>query len=559
MSSLNIEFFKKNQDKFLFIPLGGCNEIGMNLNLYYNQGKFLIIDCGIGFTSGTIPGVDIMLPSIDFLNKHSSMIEALVITHIHEDHIGAVPYLWEKLNCRIYATKLAGRFLKEKLSDRHFGQDVPIYNIIPNKQIKIGSFDIEVVGITHSVPEMQGVFIDTPYGKIFHTGDWKLDKKPVVGEESNLKRIKEISKLGVHSMMCDSTNIFNKGSSGSEGDLEKELVNAVKEYRDSCVFLSTFASNIARMQTIINVAKKTKRKLVVAGRSIERIIDVARDSGYLLEDVFFDQRDFSSLARHEVIVVCTGCQGEELAALTKIAQNENKNIQMKKGDVVMFSSKIIPGNEKKILSLYNKLALLDVEIVTEKTHYIHVSGHPNRDELEKMYSIVNPMVAIPVHGEPAHIREHCKFAKEIGIKKTHRAKNGDVIEICENGVKKIGTISSGYKIVDGIVLRDIGSRVIKEREILSSSGILLCKVLDGKSGKVDVEIQTYGFLDSNEDKSYFMLIKQSVYEIVKSKFDLLQSGDLVVNENEFYESMQKTICKMCERKIQKSPLVRFIR
>jgi len=555
VSSLNIDFFKKNEDKFFFIPLGGCNEIGMNFNLYYTKGKFLLIDCGIGFTSGTVAGVDIMLPSSDFLNKYSDMIAGMVITHIHEDHIGAVPYLWQKLDCKIYATKLCANFLKEKLSDKEFRQDVPVQIIKSSQKFNIGPFELEPVGITHSVPEMQGLFISTPYGKIFHTGDWKLDKKPVVGLESDLKRIKELSKEGVHSMMCDSTNVFNPGHSGFEGDLEKEIVKAINEYKHSCVFLTTFASNIARMQTIVNVAKKTKRKIVIAGRSIDRIIGVARDSGYLLDDVFLDSRDFTSLKREQAIVLCTGCQGEELAAMTKIAENQNRNIQIRKGDVVMFSSKIIPGNEKKILALYNKLALLDVEIVTEKTHDIHVSGHPNRDELKRMYEVVKPMVAVPVHGEPAHLREHCKFARELGINKTYRAKNGDVVEIYKEGVRKAGTVSSGYKLVDGNIIRDIGSKVIKEREILSNAGIVLCKVIPLKGQELDVELLCYGFLDSVEDKSLMLILKQYATDAVRAKMSTVAKS---TPKDELFDAIQRSIVKFCEKRFQKSPLVKLV-
>jgi ribonuclease J len=553
-SYLGIDFFNANPKKFCFIPLGGANEIGMNFNLYFHNGKFLLIDCGIGFAGGEINGVDVVLPNIDFLVKNKIKLSGIVITHIHEDHIGAIPYMWDRLRCRIYATKLAAEFLREKISDCYFKKEVEVKIIDSSKPVSIDGFHMDLVGITHSVPEMQGIFIDSPYGKIFHTGDWKIDKHPVAGEETDFKKIKELSKNGVYAMVCDSTNVFNDGYSGSEGDLEKEFIKLVKDYQDGCVFITTFASNIARLHTISNVAKKTGRKLFISGRSIERIVKVAKKSGYLDECVeFLDQRDFSSVPRYNAIVICTGCQGEELASLTKIASGQSKYVNIKKGDVVLFSSKVIPGNDKKIFSIYNMLALLNIDVITEKTNKIHVSGHPNREELRKMYSVVKPEYAIPVHGEPAHLREHCLFAKQIGIKNTCRVKNGDVFEFGEKGIKKIGVVKNGYDVVDGTIVRSKESIVLKERDVVAKSGIFICVLRELKKD-IDIEILSDGFLNPKEDKGIFYTLKQNVIDLIH---DLVKAGALH-DKAHFCDSLQKSIAKLCLRKTGKAPLVKIL-
>ncbi len=551
---LGIDFFEKNPNKFFFIPLGGANEIGMNFNLYCQNGKFLLIDCGIGFAGGEINGVDIVLPNIDFLLKHKIKLSGIVITHIHEDHIGAIPYIWERLKCRIYATKLAAEFLREKLAEKHFKKEVEIKIIDDKKTLHIDGFSMDFVGITHSVPEMQGLFLNTPHGKIFHTGDWKIDKNPVAGDETDFKRIKELSKDGVLAMVCDSTNVFNEGYSGSEGDLEKEFVKLVKDYEDGCVFVTTFASNIARLHTLSNVARRTGRKLFISGRSIERIVKVAKKAGYLDDCVeFLDQRDFSSVPRYKALVICTGCQGEELASLTKIASGQSRYINIKKGDVVLFSSKVIPGNDKKIFSIYNRLALLNIDVVTEKTHKIHVSGHPNREELKKMYSVVKPWYAVPVHGEPAHLREHCSFAKQIGIENTCRVKNGDVFEISSKGIKKAGVVKNGYDVVDGTIIRAKESVVLGQRDILAKSGVFICILRELKKD-IDIEIISDGFLHPKEDKNLFYTLKQNVIDLV---VDSVKAGALN-DRNYFCDSLQKTLLKLCIRKTGKDPMVRVI-
>jgi ribonuclease J len=550
---------KDHSNDFLFLPLGGSNEIGMNFNLYYKDGKWLIIDCGIGFADEDIPGVDIMTPKLDFFTQYKPDISGIIITHIHEDHIGAIGYLWSFLKCPIYVSKIGKEFLIHKLRERGIDyQKLEIHEFEENanKDIQIGPFTVEMVGITHSVPEMAAVKIKTPYGNIFHTGDWKLDKNPVVGNVSNLKRIKEIGSEGVYAMICDSTNIFNEGWSGSEGDLEKSLYKIIKE-RKGRVLISTFASNIARLETISSVAKKLGRHIVISGFSLNRITKIAQKCGYLQDYDFLDAREARGFNKDKLLILCTGCQGETNASLTKIANNAHPYIELEEDDTVIFSSKIIPGNDKRIYSVFNKLILRDVNIITEKDHLVHVSGHPNRDELKKMYSIVKPKFAIPVHGEQYHIFEHANFAKELGVKDSVRVKNGDVLAFKEDGVEKVGVVDSGRMCIDGLQLRDLESKILQERLIISKSGIVIVNVVvnSSKSLVLAPVISCVGFLDEFEDKiiykDFITLSRKEIENIIKS---FNEKGR--IPENEISKMIINATSRIANQLTAKDPFIK---
>jgi ribonuclease J len=498
---------KQHREDFLFLPLGGSNEIGMNFNLYHKDGKWLVIDCGIGFADENIPGIDITTPKIDFLVKHKPDICGLIITHIHEDHIGGVGYLWEFLRCPIYVSKIGKEFVSHKLRERGINpEELKIYEFEENanKEINIGPFSVEMIGITHSVPEMSAVKIRTPFGHVFHTGDWKLDKNPVVGPESNLKRIKEIGNEGVYAMVCDSTNIFSEGWSGSEGDLQKSLTKLIKDQKGR-VLITTFASNIARLETIASVAKKLGRNIVISGFSLSRIVDISKRCGYLQEYDFLDAREARGFNKDKLLILCTGCQGETNASLTKIANGTHNYIELEEDDTVIFSSKIIPGNDKRIYSVFNKLILKNVNIITERGNEVHVSGHPNREELKKMYSLVKPRFAVPTHGEQYHIFEHANFAKELGVEQSYRIKNGDVMAFRKEGIVKVGAVENGKMCVDGLLLRDSESAVLKERVILANSGIVIATIIINSAGNLVFAptFETPGFLEEDEDKEIF--------------------------------------------------------
>jgi ribonuclease J len=524
---------KQYKNELLFLPLGGSNEIGMNFNLYHKDGKWLIIDCGIGFADEDIPGIDITTPKIDFLIKNKPDICGMIITHIHEDHIGAVGYLWEYIKCPVWVSKIGKEFLINKLKER--GVDIETVKIHEfeeniNKEINIGPFTVEMIGITHSVPEMAAVKIRSEFGHIFHTGDWKLDKNPVVGNVSNTKRIKEIGKEGVYAMICDSTNVFSEGWSGSEGDLQKSLGKLIKD-QPGRVLITTFASNIARLETIAAVAKKHGRNVVIAGFSLHRMVQIAQKCGYLQGYDFLEPREAKGFNKDKLLILCTGCQGETNAALTKIATGIHRDIELESDDTVIFSSKIIPGNDKRIYAVFNKLILKDIKIITEKGNSVHVSGHPNRGELKEMYGIVKPKFAVPVHGEQYHIFEHAEFAKSLGVKEAYRVKNGDVLAFRKDGIEKIAVVPHGKMCVDGLLLRDSESKVLKERIMLANSGFVYVTVVVNSGGNLVFSplIDTTGFLDDFEDKEIYQDFETQVKQQVKH---IIGTTDSVENQSD---------------------------
>ncbi len=467
---------KKHQNDLLFLPLGGSNEIGMNVNLYHLDGKWLMVDCGVGFASD-VPGIDMLAPDLSFIKSHKKNLLGIVVTHIHEDHLGSIQYLWRDLEVPVYASKLAANFLRAKLEEYKLDKQVPIRIIDSTKDLEIGPFKIEFLGLTHSVPEMKALIVKTPKGNILHTGDWKFDPNPVVGEVSNKERIKEMGDAGKFlAVICDSTNAISSGHSKSEGDLYHSLKLLV-EGRKGLVGITTFASNIARIHTIAKIAKEVGRKIVLAGFSLHRIYEVGKKSGYFMEEFeFISDREMKFYNKKDILVICTGCQGEPLAAAKKIATDTHPSIRFTVGDLMIFSSKIIPGNEKKIFSLFDALAKKQIDVMTEKDHFVHVSGHPSQDELREMYELAKPKIAIPVHGEFLHTKTHAELAKECGVTKTIQIENGLAVRLQEENFQSesyiAGFVKSGYFGVDGKQLLDLKGEVIRERRKLQNSGLV---------------------------------------------------------------------------------------
>ena len=463
---------KSHHQDLLFLPLGGANEIGMNLNLYHLNGKWLMIDCGVGFAYD-VPGISMMVPDISFLQQIKKNLLGLVITHIHEDHLGAVVHLWPELQTPIYASNFAINFLQSKLSETKFAKEVPLHKIT-GKNLKLNPFELEFIGLTHSVPEMQAVLIKTQVGNILHTGDWKLDPDPVVGKPSDLATIKAYGDNNqILAMVCDSTNAINTGHSRSEGELYMSLKSLMLN-RQGIIGVTTFASNLARIHTIAKIATEIGRKVILAGFSLHRLYEVGKKSGYDFENChFISERELKLYNKNEVLVICTGCQGESMAAVRKIATNSHPVIHFSKGDLMIFSSKIIPGNEKKIFELFDLLAKKQIDVMTEKDHFVHVSGHPSQAELRIMYDLAKPQIAIPVHGEFIHTKTHCELALECGVPKIIQAENGLVIKINSqnpNSSASVGFVKSGYLGVDGKQLLDLNCEIIRERKKLQDSG-----------------------------------------------------------------------------------------
>lgn len=538
--------FSKHKDELLFVPLGGSNEIGMNLNLYTIGGKWLMVDCGIGFAGDGLPGVDIVVPDISFIAERKDDLLGLVITHAHEDHLGAVPYLWRDLECPIYTTPFTAAFLKHKVSEMGAGKKPKIHEMACGGSVEIGPFAIELIELTHSIAEMQAVAITTKKGVVLHTGDWKFDDKPLVGNVSDEDALKRYGDGNVLAMVCDSTNVFEEGSSGSEGEVREHLVELIKKCPKRVV-VSTFASNLARVVTLIHAAEESGRMVALAGRSLYRVVDAAKEAGYIRDDMeFINERDIMNLPREDMLVICTGCQGEPRAALNRISRNDHPNIRLQPGDTVVFSSRKIPGNETRINAIHNRLVEKRVEVITDRHYYIHVSGHPARDELKKMYSLVRPRIAIPTHGEARHLHEHAKLAASLGVRETVEAHNGAVVWLEEGEASIIGKVHSGYIAIDGSSLIPTDGDVIRTRRKLRDDGAVFLSIALDKNDDLasPIQLAAPGILDAKEDAELLAEYLSEVTDIVvnmkkKSGLDAVKEAARLVIRRSFKRDLDK--------------------
>jgi ribonuclease J len=489
------------EKELLFLALGGSAEIGMNVNLYGSNGKWLMVDLGMTFSGDQYPGVDLVFADLEFIEERTKDLLGIVLTHAHEDHIGAVPYFAGELGVPLYATSFTADLVQRKLVEAGLDGSVKL-NIIEEDHgnINLGPFSITYVPLAHSIAEGNALKIDTPYGRIFHTGDWKLDEEPIIGTPTTEEELVAIGDEGVDFLVCDSTNAFNPQPSGSEGAVYRGLMKEVAKHEGKRVLVTTFASNVARLQTLGDVAKETGRQLCVAGRSLDRIIEVAQDNGYL-ED-FPEPVDFDtamSLPRGEVLIIATGGQGEPRAALARIA-DENHPIELVSGDVVLFSSRQIPGNEISIGIVQNQLAARGIVMVTDRQSEIHVSGHPGRPELEALYSWLRPDVLVPVHGEMRHMQEQGRLGINSGIPKAVVQRNGEVVRLAPGEPGKIAEVHAGRLVLDGDIIAAANGESIAMRRRIAREGAMAV-VLDG-SGYVAIE--TWG-LPLEEDMPDFIL------------------------------------------------------
>ena len=513
---------KKHFDDLLFLPLGGANEIGMNVNLYHLNGKWLMVDCGVGFAYD-IPGVDMMTADISFIKTHRHNLVGIILTHIHEDHMGAVQYLWEELRAPVYATNFGANFLRTKLEEFKLDKKVPIHVIDGTRELDLNPFKIEFIGLTHSVPEMQALLIKTHKGNVLHTGDWKFDPNPIIGDISQKETIKAYGQRGeILAVVCDSTNAISPGHSRSEGELHESLKSLIVG-RQGLVGVTTFASNIARIHTIARIAKEVGRKIVLAGFSLHRLYEVGKKSGYFLEEFdFISDREMKFFNKNEILVIATGCQGEPMAATRKIATDTHPTIRFTKGDLMIFSSKIIPGNEKKIFELFDELAKKQIDVMTEKDHFVHVSGHPSQEELREMYDLARPQVAIPVHGEFLHTKTHCEIAADCGVPRTLQVENGLVVKIDKDNPlnsQKVGFVKSGYIGVDGKQLVDLKSEVLRERKKLQFGGVVYISFACDEALNIlsKIRINCIGSYDLKADHEAEEMIKKEIHIFLKHK------------------------------------------
>ncbi len=469
-------------DELLFLALGGSGEIGMNVNLYGCRGKWLMADLGLSFADPAYPGIDIVLPDLAFIEKRTEDLLGLVVTHGHEDHIGAIPYMALDLGVPIYATRFTAGLIHAKLEEEGLTDRVTVKIVKEGEPLKLGPFSVEWVPLAHSIPEMNALLIETPYGRVFHTGDWKLDDKPVIGEPASADALKSIGRQGLLALLGDSTNVFNPEPSGSESSVRADLERFVGE-ADKRVLITTFASNAARLQTLGQVAVATGRQVCVAGRSLDRIIKIAKAAGYLLDfppTVDFDEA--MRLSPKDLMIIATGGQGEARAALSRIAHDSHK-LKLSEGDTVLFSSKQIPGNEEAIGIVQNALATRNIRMVTERQAHIHVSGHPGRPEIEALYGWLKPEIVVPVHGERRHMAEHARFAASLGVPRTLVQVNGDVVRLAPEGPKIVGHERAGRLVLDGDVILSANGTTMNERRKLAANGLVSVAIAVDKAGK----------------------------------------------------------------------------
>jgi ribonuclease J len=456
-------------NELLFLALGGSGEIGMNVNLYGTQGKWLMVDCGITFGDANYPGVDVILPDLQFIEERLDDLLGIVLTHGHEDHIGALPYFAADLGVPLYATPFTAGLIYGKLEEEGITDKVELNIVKEDGPFTVGPFTMTYTPLAHSIPEGNAILIETPYGKVFHTGDWKLDESPALGGASTAAELTAIGDQGVLALVCDSTNVFNPEASGSEIDVRKGLDEVVAAIKGR-VLVTTFASNAARLQTLGEVAEDTGRQLCVAGRSLDRIIRVAKATGYLRD--FPQTIDFDtamSLPPNQVMIVATGGQGEPRAALNRIAEDTH-TLKLHAGDTVVFSSRQIPGNEIAIGKIMNTLAGKGVEIITDRQAFVHVSGHPGRPELAEMYRWIRPEIILPVHGEVRHMHEQARFAKEQGVPQAITQVNGDIWKLAPGKPKQVGNAPVGRLVLDGDVILPADGTTINERRRIALYG-----------------------------------------------------------------------------------------
>ncbi len=535
------------KNELLFCGLGGSGEIGMNVNLYGCQGKWVMVDLGITFADPQYPGVDVILPDLSFIEDRIDDLLGIVITHGHEDHIGSLPYLAEDLGVPIYATPFTMGLIRGKLEEEGIANRVKLKMIPMGGNFQLGPFGFTFVEMSHSIPEANALLIDTPYGRVFHTGDWKLDKNPVIGNPTTPEGFMAIGDKGVDVLVCDSTNIFNTTASGSESTVRKGLFEEVTKAKGR-VMITSFASNAARLHTFGEVAKETGRKLCVTGRSLDRIIKVARATGYLKDfPDTISPDEAMRLPKNKVLIIATGGQGEERAALARVANGQH-TITLEADDTVIFSSKQIPGNEVQIGRIQNTLAAKGIRMITERQAHVHVSGHPGQPELAQMYDWLRPDVLVPTHGEMRHMMEHARFGLEQGIPRAIVQSNGDIIRLAPKGPAKIGNATVGRLVLDGDVILPADGATLSERRKLAINGQISVGVALGKDGRMvgQPQVRVQG-VPVEEDRAAF------IADAVQAAADTVRGGKR--ESEKMREQIRLAVRKVAKRWTGKQPIV----
>ena len=483
----------KGGDELVFMALGGLGEIGMNVYLYgfgpERSRQWLMVDLGITFPHEAEPGADVVLPDLRFIIGEKQALAGLVLTHAHEDHIGAVIDLWPQLNCPIYATPFTAGMLKTKMGEYGKGMRLPITEVPLGGRVAVGAFDVEFVSMAHSIPEPSGLAIRTPAGLVFHTGDWKFDDAPLVGLPPDITKLKALGDEGVLAMVCDSTNAMREGRSPTETEVARSLAKVISN-APRRVAVTTFASNVARIRAVADAARETGRTLVVAGRALHRVIQVAIETGYLPENFnYLDQQRFDDLGADKVLLLCTGSQGEPRAAIARISEDQHPDISLDRGDLAIFSSRTIPGNEMSVGKVQNALARRGVDLITDNEALVHVTGHPRRDELRDIYTWMRPQIVVPMHGEARHLKENAKLARACGVSETHIMTDGEMLRLWPDPRGIIDEAPVGRLFRDGNLIVPDADGPVKARRKLSFAGIAVVAMTLSRRGDILAEPQ----------------------------------------------------------------------
>lgn len=474
-------------DELLFLALGGAGEIGMNLNLYGHAGKWLMVDLGIAFGDDSMPGVEVIMPDPAFIVERRERLAGIVLTHAHEDHLGAVADLWPRLQAPVYATPFAASVLRRKLAEAGLMDAVPITEIPLRARFRIGPFDLELITMTHSILEPNALAIRTGLGTVFHTGDWKIDPEPLLGDVTDEETLRRIGEEGALAMVCDSTNVFVEGEAGSEASVRLNLEKLVASRRGR-VAVTCFASNLARVESIAKAAVAARRHPVLSGRALQRMVDAAQECGYLLDfPACVDERSAGYLPRDKVLFICTGSQGEPRASMAKLAGDDHRDLVLEEGDTAIFSARIIPGNERAVGRLHNALLARGVEVITDREADIHVSGHPARDELVRVYQWIRPRVAVPVHGEVRHMVEHAAVARACQVPETVVAPNGSLVRLAPGPAEIVDHVPVGRLARDGDNLVALDGESLRERRKLLWNGSAAATLVLDRQGRAAAE------------------------------------------------------------------------
>ena len=537
-----------SKNDLIFIPLGGSGEIGMNCNLYHYEGSWLMIDLGVMFGNSSISPNELILPNIDFILENKIKLDALILTHAHEDHIGAVPYLYHKLgNVPIFTSSFTASVLKRKFLS--IGSQPAKINLLNyNKNISIGKFEVQIFALTHSIPEPNAIILKTKKGNIFHTGDWKIDPNPLVGEPINENKLQLIKKEGINVMICDSTNVFDENPSGSESEVREVLREIFFKHKKGKIVVTCFASNIARLETILKVSEDLNKLCVFVGRSIHRIYESAIENNYLSNfKNIISEKESNIVSDEQLVLICTGSQGEQNAALTKLIDGNNKNIQIGKNDLIIFSSREIPGNEIKINTLKEKILKKDCEYLDHRMQKVHVSGHPSKQELKKMYEWVSPDALIPVHGEYRHLKEQVKFSKLCGINKQMLIQNGDVIEIDKGSIKKKNKVITGRDVLKGKNIIPLENKMFKNLKFVNSDGEIFVNLILDLENNLLNEPVVFCPTVTNDDS----LIKEIKNQVTD---EINNFGKKFIDDNITRDEIKRIIKKFINKNLGLKPL-----